>query len=97
MKDRLKRFLRRLLRKPVCEHKGCGNTPELYELGFDEETSEPIWICFEHAPEAGFCRTCGGFFAGCWEFDLSRSGLCHDCQRQMEHDLGCDDEWELEP
>lgn len=85
----LARLVRRIRRLPVCEEPGCCNKPELFEIESDE-----FWLCYDHAGQHGFCWSCGGFFAGCWEFDTHPTGLCLECDEQLKADTGYYDEEE---
>src|SRR5262245_1265765 len=69
-----------------CEHGGCTEPGELCYIertlkddGQVVETDDDEYFCGGHAHEHGYCRHCGGFFAGIESFDFSRSGLCSEC------------------
>lgn len=65
-----------------CEHEGCANAGDRYVIeghvnGERDDIEE--WLCGEHASDHGYCRRCGGFFAGIESFEFSQSGLCMEC------------------
>lgn len=55
-------------------------------------------LCAECAVAAGYCRSCGDFWAGITSFDFIHPGLCDHCHDQIRQD--CDeagDEYEEMP
>lgn len=42
------------------------------------------YYCAEHCQKNGYCYGCGEFWAGSESFDFSRSGLCSNCQSEVE-------------
>jgi hypothetical protein len=79
-----------------CGHEGCDQRGEpYYHHALDVEVGE--WRCGAHAYDAGFCQGCGAFCAGMESFDMSRSGLCYECEQELDAALSGvdqDDEWD---
>ena len=50
-------------------------------------------LCRKHAQEAGYCRSCGDFWAGIESFDFGHPGLCDHCYDQVR----ADEAWDEEP
>lgn len=76
-----------------CEHEGCTETGiPCYLNWIDEEPNG--WYCPDHAHENGFCPGCGLFSAGIESFDFSQSGLCENCQDELESEMYEPDEYD---
>ena len=68
-----------------CQYKGCTREGLLcIPLG---DTTPCEFYCVEHAFHEGYCYACGGFFAGIESFEFSRSGLCDECQDELDEDV----------
>jgi len=52
----------------------------------------PEHYCPEHCQLHGFCYGCGQFWAGCERFDFDPSGLCPNCQSELDAGLDWDDD-----
>jgi hypothetical protein len=63
----------------MCEQ--CGAAAEAY-THYDETT---VYLCYDHAVDAGFCYTCGGFYGGTEEFfHTGIRGLCSECKSALD-------------
>lgn len=79
--------------RPRCDHDGCDRSGDPVFL--PGEDAPDGHYCHEHARGAGFCPSCGSFWAGVESFDLSRTGLCEHCASEAdEDDHGETDEWD---
>lgn len=76
-----------------CEQDG---TP-CYLNPFDPDPNG--FYCYEHSHDEGFCPSCNIFWAGVGSFDFSRSGLCPNCQDEIdaeEYDWEIDEDYQYE-
>jgi hypothetical protein len=76
------------LRAAICAEPGCG--AEAIACHLPDGTTE--YYCEQHAPQNGYCRSCGEFWGGIDSFEVSHPGLCDACAR--EFDRNDDDSWE---
>ena len=61
-----------------CEYDGCANPGEHWRFPIEENPD--IYLCPDHAVEAGFCVGCGAFCPGSDGSDVHhQTGLCRDC------------------
>lgn len=75
-----------------CQHPGCTNPAIRCEL--PKEHGYPIdklpeyeYFCVAHAHKHGYCWRCGHYWAGCESFDFSLTGLCENCQSEMDAEI----------
>jgi hypothetical protein len=82
---------------PTCEHDGCDREGDPCFLPDDPPDGPSYHFCGEHAHVEGFCRGCGGFFAGVGNFETSRTGLCDNCEGDLgEDDENDDEDWDFQ-
>lgn len=75
----------------LCQEPGCMRPAIACEVPWvigDPLGKEPDyeWYCPVHAHKNGYCYMCGHFWAGVEMFDFNRSGLCENCQSEVEED-----------
>lgn len=81
--------------KHGCDQAGCENEGEPGWSMWGEE--EPLgFYCWDHAYENGFCPGCMTFMAGIESFDFSSSGLCANCEADLEPEWEDEDELEFD-
>lgn len=76
----------------TCEHDGCTDDGFECRLLATNDVPDEI-LCPKHAADAGYCPTCGTFWAGVddWAFQLFR-GICENCRVEFEQIDDCDDD-----
>ena len=84
-------------------HKGCCERGRVCVLPALREGEYELveYFCSEHAFEAGYCFSCGVFWAGCESFDFGGDKLCEHCRDQVradfEHEGPDDEDWFPDP
>ena len=77
-----------------CEEAGCSKeAPEYPYINqwADNPEDDKVWLCDDHAVEAGFCLSCHYFCAGMESYDFSPvKGYCHECLSEIADE----DDWE---
>ena len=76
----------------LCEEDGCQKEAMeclLHYYDYESGKSEDIisWYCGEHAHKHGFCPGCGLFWGGVERFEFSRTGLCENCESDLDAEL----------
>jgi len=78
-----------------CSHEGCWAKGRDCYLPENTTGVPDEWVCGEHAHAAGYCPSCGFFWAGIESFDFGKSGLCENCEDEWKTETGeYDEEWE---
>jgi len=70
----------------LCEEQGCQKEAVECHLGYGPSAQEDVfyWYCVDHARKHGFCYCCGEFWGGVNSFEFSRTGLCENCESELE-------------
>ena len=104
MKKKLKSFWLRLRGLHICQHEGClkvGMQCHLndydYEGDYHWKGDLYYWYCPEHCHIEGFCYGCGEFWGGNEYFDFNKSGLCENCQSELDDEADYDEEYDYVP
>lgn len=72
-----------------CRHPGCRRAVSEYVY----PDGERVWYCDEHAPRAGWCLGCQGFFGGTESFSYrGHRGYCTECSWELDRLTGWTDE-----
>jgi len=83
--------------KHACMEEGCWNEAIACRL-VDYFASEPKetteWFCVDHCHQNGYCYMCGEFWGGVEYFEFSKTGLCENCQSELEAELNNPDDLE---
>lgn len=81
---------------PQCNEEGCtreGDCP-CWSPHTDRNAEPDYEYCWEHARNAGFCPSCGNFWAGVESFDFHLNGtdVCENCYDEYDYDDAYDDD-----
>lgn len=80
--------------RPYCQHEGCREKGHPCYLPMSDQPDE--LLCWHHSRQAGYCPSCGLFWAGVDSFDFSQSEVCENCRHEFINDSGeYDDDEEM--